>query len=52
MRDPIMVDDGPFYVRAKEIPNVEVQTGMEASGSNVKSPTGRGKKSRKCWNWE
>ena len=40
-----MMDDDSFYATAKEIPNVEVQTAMEVSGSNAKSPTGTVKKS-------
>ena len=50
MKDPLMVDDDPFYAKAKEISNVQVQNGMQASGSKSESAFGRGKKSRKCWN--
>ena len=47
LRDQPMLDDDPLYARANERPNVQAQSGMQPSGSQGNSPSGRGKKSRK-----
>ena len=43
-----MADDDPFDVRPNEIPNVQEQNGIPASGSNGELPPNRGK----YWNCE
>ena len=48
VNDPQVIDDAPIYAQ----PNKRVKPakgGTQAKSSNGKSPTGKGKKSRKCW---
>ena len=51
MSEQPMVDDDPLYANPIKKTKVQVKSDMQTSGRKGKSATGRGKNSRKCWNY-